>query len=69
MRCARCNGCLHVEQLEWGQRPEPFCINCGARPMNLPLPLPPENRGRKSEHMKTGPHLSNPVAIGKGGAT
>jgi hypothetical protein len=32
MRCAKCQGCI-IEGLE-----ERFCLNCGARPDNVPLP-------------------------------
>jgi len=34
MRCSKCNGCLAWNFEEW------FCINCGARPENIPLPEP-----------------------------
>ena len=56
MRCLRCDGCLHWESPEWGEPVAPRCLNCGWRE-NIPVELPQENRGRKSEHHKTGAQL------------
>lgn len=41
--CPRCHGCLAWNFEEW------FCINCGARPENIPLPEAFKLDGRGAE--------------------
>lgn len=45
-RCDKCHGCLVWEPSEWRERPERRCLNCGARPDNVPLPEPSDSRRR-----------------------
>ena len=40
MTCSRCQGCLQWEPMEYGDTLERRCINCGARPDNIPYPEP-----------------------------
>lgn len=52
MKCPRCQGCLHFEQLEFGEAYYAKCLNCGFRE-NTPLPERPMD-GRKLANQSRG---------------